>query len=123
MFLDTNFGDKNIYSTPSDLLKWDQALYTDKLFSKATLDEAYTPYSNEKAGVRNYGLGWRMNVYPDGKKVIYHNGWWHGNNNVFIRMIQDSVTIIVLGNKYNPLIYQSKEIANVFDSGLKIEDE
>ena len=123
MFLDTNFGDKNIYSTPSDLLKWDQALYTDKLFSKATLDEAYTPYSNEKAGVRNYGLGWRMNVYPDGKKVIYHNGWWHGNNNVFIRMIRDSVTIIVLGNKYNPLIYQSKEIANVFDSGLKIEDE
>jgi hypothetical protein len=79
--------------------------------------------SHEKAGVRNYGLGWRMNVYPDGKKVIYHNGWWHGNNNVFIRMIQDSVTIIVLGNKYNPLIYQSKEIANVFDSGLKIEDE
>lgn len=122
-FLDTNFGDKNIYSTPSDLLKWDQALYTNKLFSKATFDEAYTPYSNERPGVRNYGLGWRMNVYPDGRKVVYHNGWWHGNNTVFIRMIQDSVTIIVLGNKYNPLIYQSKDIANVFDSGLKIEDE
>ena len=122
-FLDTNFGDKNIYSTPSDLLKWDQALYTNILFSKETFEKAFTPYSNEKPGVRNYGLGWRMNVYPDGRKVIYHNGWWHGNNTVFIRMIQDSVTIIVLGNKYNPLIYKAKDIADVFDSGLKIEDE
>jgi CubicO group peptidase (beta-lactamase class C family) len=122
-FLDESLGDKNIYSTPEDLLKWDQALYTHQLFSKEIMDEAFTPYSNEKRGVRNYGLGWRMNVYPDNRKVIYHNGWWHGNNTVFIRMIQDSVTIIVLGNKYNPFIYKSKKIADVFDSGLTIEDE
>lgn len=122
-FLDANFGDKNIYSTPRDMLKWDQALYTNELFSKETLEKAFTPYSNEKPGVRNYGLGWRMNIFPDGQKVIYHNGWWHGNNTVFIRMIQDSVTIIVLGNKFNKLIYQSKDMADVFGSGLKIEDE
>lgn len=122
-FLDTGFGDKNIYSTPEDLFKWDQALYTNQLFTKETMEEAFTPYSNEKPGVRNYGLGWRMNVYPDGKKVIYHNGWWHGNNTVFIRMIQDSVTIIVLGNKYNRAIYESKKMADVFGSGLTIEDE
>ncbi|MGH2647406.1 MAG: serine hydrolase domain-containing protein, partial [Ginsengibacter sp.] len=89
-FLDTGFGDKNIYSTPEDLLKWDQCMYTNEIFTKKTLDEAYTPYSNEKPGIRNYGYGWRMNVYPDGRKIIYHNGWWHGNNAVFIRMIQDS---------------------------------
>lgn len=122
-FLDANFGDKNIYSTPGDLLKWDQALYANELFTKETMEEAFTPYSNEKPGIRNYGLGWRMNVYPDGRKVIYHNGWWHGNNTVFIRMIQDSVTIIVLGNKYNRAIYQSKKMADVFGSGLVIEDE
>jgi CubicO group peptidase (beta-lactamase class C family) len=121
-FLDTGFGDKNIYSTPEDLLKWDQALYTNELFTKEMLEEAYHPYSNERPGIRNYGLGWRMNVYPDGKKIIYHNGWWHGNNTVFIRMIQDSVTIIVLGNKYNPAIYQSKKIAEVFDGGTAIEE-
>lgn len=122
-FLDVCVGDKNIYSTPEDLLKWDNALYSNQLFSKETMEAAFTPYSNEKKGIRNYGLGWRMNVYPDNRKVIYHNGWWHGNNTVFIRMIQDSVTIIVLGNKYNPFIYQSKKIADLFDSGLVIEDE
>ncbi|MDE3185604.1 MAG: beta-lactamase family protein [Bacteroidota bacterium] len=114
-FLDCGFGDKNIYSTPEDLLKWDQALYTNEILSKEMLEKAYTPYSNEKPGIRNYGYGWRMNVYPDGRKIIYHNGWWHGNNAVFIRMIQDSVTIIVLGNKYNRNIYEAKEMEKYFN--------
>ena len=122
-FLDTGFGDKNIYSTPEDLLKWDQALYSNQIFTAKILEEAYTPYSNEKPGIRNYGYGWRMNVYPNGKKIIYHNGWWHGNNTVFIRMIQDSVTIIVLGNKYNRAIYQAKKMAEVFDPSSVLEDD
>lgn len=121
--LDKGFGDKNIYSTPEDLLKWDQALYTNYFFTPKTLEDAFTPYSNERPGIRNYGLGWRMNVYPDGRKIIYHNGWWHGNNTVFIRSIPDSVTIIVLGNKYNRNIYQAKKIAEIFEGGRPIEDE
>jgi len=122
-YLDTGFGDKNIYSTPEDLLKWDQAMYTNQIFSKKTLEEAYTPYSNEKPGIRNYGYGWRMNVYPDGRKIIYHNGWWHGNNAVFIRMVQDSTTIIVLGNKYDRAIYQSKKMTEIFEPSSVMEDE
>ncbi len=122
-YLDTGFGDKNIYSTPEDLLKWDQALYTNEIFNSKTLEAAYTPYSNEKPGIRNYGYGWRMNVYPDGRKIIYHNGWWHGNNTAFIRMIQDSVTIIVLGNKYNRAIYDAKKIAAIFQSSAIMDDE
>jgi len=122
-FLDCGIGDKNIYSTPEDLLKWDQALYTNQIFSKETLEKAFTPYSNEKPGIRNYGYGWRMNVYPNGKKIIYHNGWWHGNNAVFIRMIQDSATIIVLGNKYNSNIYKAKEMESFFDDNIAPSDE
>ena len=122
-FLDTGFGDKNIYSTPEDLLKWDQSMYGNQMFTQKTLDEAFTPYSNEKPGIRNYGFGWRMNVYPDGRKIIYHNGWWHGNNAVFIRLIQDSATIIVLGNKYNPYIYRSKKMAEIFEPSSVMEDD
>jgi len=33
-YLDMVYGDKNIYSTLRDLLKWDQALYNNQLFSK-----------------------------------------------------------------------------------------
>jgi hypothetical protein len=59
-----------------------------------------------------------MNMYPNGKKIIYHNGWWHGNNASFIRMIEDSVTIIVLGNKYNSNIYHAKDLESIFDPGV-----
>jgi CubicO group peptidase (beta-lactamase class C family) len=113
-FLDCVYGDKNIYSTPRDLLIWDRALTGGSLFTQKTLEEAYTPYSNEKPGIRNYGLGWRMNNFPSGKKMIYHNGWWHGNNAAFIRLLEDSATIVVLGNKYNRGIYHAKDLANLF---------
>jgi len=122
-FLDAVYGDKNIYTTPRDLLNWDRALSSGKLFTEKTLEAAFTPYSNEKPGVRNYGLGWRMNVYPDGKKMIYHNGWWHGNNAAFIRLIKDSATIIVVGNKFNRGIYHAKDIAGLFSEYGTSEEE
>ncbi len=111
--LDCVYGDKNVYSTPEDLLLWDQALYSNYIIKQETLQLAFTPYSNERPGHHNYGLGFRLYTYPD-KTTPYHNGWWHGNNAVFTRLIQDSATIIVLGNKFNTKIYKTKEIANIF---------
>jgi CubicO group peptidase (beta-lactamase class C family) len=99
------YGDKGCYSTVRDMYKWDQALYNGKLLKKNTLQEAYAPYSMEKPGVKNYGLGWRMLLYPNGQKIIFHNGYWHGNNTDFYRFIDENFTIIVLGNKYNKQIY------------------
>jgi CubicO group peptidase (beta-lactamase class C family) len=120
MFLDAVYGDKNIYSSVRDLLKWDYALYEGRLFKKNTLENAFKGYSYERKGTRNYGLGWRIIEMPAGKKIIYHNGWWHGNNTVFSRLPQDSSVIIVLGNKYNRSIYKAKQIAGIF-SGYGIE--
>lgn len=118
-FLDDVYGDKNIYSTVRDMLKWDQALYEGKLFTQPTLDSAFTPYSNEKPGKRNYGLGWRMTLLDNGKKLIYHNGWWHGNNTVFIRLLDEQATVIVLGNKFNRRIYSAKNVCDVFGTYLQ----
>ena len=121
--LELVYGDKNIYSTPQDLLKWDLLLSSNQYLSKVTLEEAYKPYSNEKAGIRNYGLGWRMYNFPNDYKIIYHNGWWHGSNAVFIRMIKEDATIIVIGNKYNRNIYKAKELIGLFSQLNSTEDE
>ena len=122
--LDGVYGDKNIYTTPEDLLIWDRALRSNKIFTEATLTQAYAPYSNEKPGIRNYGLGWRMNIYPDGKKMIYHNGWWHGSNAAFIRMLKENATVIVIGNKFNSSIYHAKALCSLFgDFNTNEEDE
>jgi CubicO group peptidase (beta-lactamase class C family) len=103
-------GDKNVYSTVEDLLKWDQALYAGKLFTKATLKAAFAPYSNEHPGIKNYGLGWHLLVYPDSSEVVYHNGWWHGNTSVFYRFVDDSTTLIILSNRFNKMVYHVQPI-------------
>ena len=114
-FSDGPYGDKNIYSTPRDLLKWDQALYEGKILNPAMMDSAYTPYSNERPGVHNYGLGWRMLLLPNNKKVVYHNGHWHGFNSAFARLTEENATIIILSNKYNTNVYTTaKKLYNLF---------
>ena len=109
-FLDGTYGDKNIYTTPRDLLKWDQALYTDQVISKALLDSAFSGYSFEKPSVHNYGLGWRLQLLPNGKKIVYHFGKWHGFNAAFARLMDEKVTIIILGNKFTRSIYNAAHL-------------
>ena len=113
-FLDMVYGDKNIFSTVRDLYKWDRALHDGQLFSKGVLDSAYAGYSFEKPGQRNYGLGWRMLMIPNGKKLIYHNGWWHGNRTVFLRMLDEDATIIALCNNDYKGVYSSKKLVDLF---------
>ena len=122
-FLDQVYGDKNIYTTPRDLLTWDRALSGNSIFTNETLEQAYAPYSNEKEGMRNYGLGWRMNIFPGGNKIIYHNGWWHGSNSAFIRLLKEKATIIVIGNKFNRTIYHARMLTDVFGNYYTTVDE
>jgi len=114
-FSDGPVGDKNIYSTCRDLLKWDQALYDGRIISPALLDSAFTPYSFEKPGIKNYGLGWHLLLLPNSKKVIFHNGRWHGFNAVFARLTDEQVTIIMTGNKMNLGVYSiARKMYNLF---------
>ncbi|NCI46333.1 serine hydrolase domain-containing protein [Sediminibacterium soli] len=112
--LDCVYGDKNVYTNVRDLLLWDKALYDGKFLSQHSLDLAYTPYSNEKRGVKNYGLGWHLLVNPNEPVVPYHNGWWHGNNAVFKRLVADTATVIILGNKFNSNIWRAGKMSSVF---------
>lgn len=114
-FLDCVYGDKNIYSTARDMLKWDRALCDDgTLFSQATLDSAFKGYSFEKPGVHNYGLGWRMYLLDNGRRFVYHNGWWHGNRTAFYRLPDDDVVIVAFTNNDSRRVYSCQGIANIF---------
>jgi len=111
---DCIYGDKNVYSTARDMFLWDKALTEGKYLKLSTLNMAYEPQSPTKKYYHNYGLGWRILAKPNEEKLIYHNGWWHGNNTVFTRLIKESATIIILGNRYNRSIYKGKQLASIF---------
>lgn len=122
IFADDVVGDKSIFSTVEDIYKLDQALYSDKLLKKESINLAYAGYSNEHKGKRNYGLGWR--TIDDGKnaKVIYHNGWWHCYNTLFYRIPNKQITVIVFSNKYNKAVYNISDILSIVNS-TKVESD
>jgi len=109
---DWTYGDKNIYSTPRDLFKWSHALFSGQLINHSLMDSAFSPQiSGSQKSPKTfspkhyYGLGFRLMYTPDGKKVIYHFGRWHGFNAAFARLEDEKVTIIILGNRFSKMIY------------------
>lgn len=82
-----------LYSTTLDLYKWDRALYTDKLLSKASRDRMFTPF---KSG---YAYGWFIGDVAK-RKVIRHGGGIDGFTTDITRFPDDDACVIVLNN-YN----------------------
>jgi CubicO group peptidase (beta-lactamase class C family) len=100
--LDGIEGDGVINSTTGDLFKWDKALYADKLVSKATLEEAFTPATVEGDTVHHYGFGWFIENDPTLGKIVRHTGSWPGYRNLIMRFVDRGDCIIVLTNTENP---------------------
>ena len=117
-YLDAIYGDKNVYTTCRDLMKYDAAIRNHVLLDSSTYALAWVPFQSDRHSSadtsEHYGLGWRLKVWSNGNKIVYHNGWWHGNNSVFQRLIQDTAVIIVTGNVYNRNIYKTPRAANFF---------
>jgi len=123
-YLDKVYGDKNIYSTPRDLLKFDRARYSPSFLEPALLKQVYVGYSNEHPGRKNYGLGIRMIDWESGKSFYFHNGWWHGFTSSYITLKDENVTIIALSNKFTRKTYSVRKLAPLFgDYPFKVEDE
>ena len=112
---DLIYGDKNIYTTPRDLFNFSKALFSKDFLPKELMEKIFEPYSNEKKGMNNYGLGFRLKIFDEGKKLTYHNGWWHGSNTVFIHLRESKTTIIALSNKYSRKIYGTMLLSTLFE--------
>jgi CubicO group peptidase (beta-lactamase class C family) len=127
--MDAIYGDKNVYTNCRDLLRYDSAIRAGVLVAPQWLDSAWTArYVDGRYNdpTEQYGLGWRLKVFSDSLKIPYHNGWWHGNNAVFQRLLADSAVIIVTSNRFERRVYSSAKAANIFRpyfSDFKEEEE
>jgi CubicO group peptidase (beta-lactamase class C family) len=97
-----NYSAGGLYSTVGDLYKWDQALYTDQLVSKETLNTIFT--STVSVPVMNgfpyggvYGYGWVIARHA-GHRIIEHSGGTYGFSSYLARYPDDQITVIVLSN-------------------------
>ena len=114
--LDLIYGDKNVYTTPRDLLNFSKAMFAKNFLRDDLQKMVFEPYSNERPGINNYGLGFRMKVFNENEKLTYHNGWWHGTNSVFGHLLKSNVTIIAIGNKYSSRVYTSLALSGLFEN-------
>lgn len=123
-YLDNVYGDKNVFSTVRDLLKFDRARNSPDFLKPELLKQVYTGYSNERKGTKNYGLGIRMINWETGQNFYFHNGWWHGNTSSYITLMKENVTIIALSNKMNRNTYAVRKLAPIFgDYPFNFKDE
>lgn len=123
-FLDAIYGDKNIYSTPRDLLKFDTARYSPNFLDPKLMKKVYVGYSYEHKGEKNYGLGIRMIEWVTGQHFYFHNGWWHGNTASYVNLKKEKVMIVALSNKYSQKTYRVRFLATLFgDYPFKIDED
>jgi CubicO group peptidase (beta-lactamase class C family) len=93
-------GSGLLYSSVDDLYRWDQALYTSRLVSQATLNQIFTPYVNATLFPgSSYGYGWFITQAPiQDHRLIWHDGVIDGFRNYIGRALDDDTTVIILSN-------------------------
>ncbi|MBT3342163.1 MAG: serine hydrolase [Gemmatimonadetes bacterium] len=112
MYLLTGAG--NLYSTVRDLLRWDQALYTQTVLQRETLQQTYTPATLNDGNETAYGLGWRIGEVH-GLPYIGHSGSINGFTTQIYRYTRHGYTVIVLAN--NPRLHAgevARQISEIY---------
>jgi len=98
IWLGNRKGPGRISSTSLDLLKWDRALYTEKLVKQATLTQAFSPMKLTTDSLSYYGFGWEIRNEAKLGKIVWHAGDNPGYKTEIIRYIDAGKTIILLNN-------------------------
>lgn len=104
-------GDGGIYSSLTDLARWDAALYDERLLKASSLKLAFSPATRtDEPHVPYYGFGWRI----DGDSV-WHSGESIGFRNVILRYPKEKLTVLLLSNRNDPEPYATASaIAEAF---------
>lgn len=114
---DAIVGDKNVYSTSTDLLKWTIGLNNSKLFSKESLGLMYSQGEMINGKKVPYGFGFRINTDKDSR--IYHHGKWNGFRTGLTQYQEDDLVVIVLEHtSYEGIAALNKVVKNIVDKNF-----
>jgi Beta-lactamase class C and other penicillin binding proteins len=92
-------ADGSLYFNILDLAKWDEALYTEKLLKRSSLEQMWTvaKLKNGQPNSGHYGFGWFVKE-KSGHHLIEHEGAWQGFETHISRYMDDKLTVVVLTN-------------------------
>ncbi|MDX1911817.1 MAG: serine hydrolase [Saprospiraceae bacterium] len=104
VWMDGIVGAGAVNSTVMDLLKWDRALYTNKLVSPKSMKAIFADPGVTNEWTERYGFGWFLEEFADLGNIVNHSGGWPGYRTFIDRHIDKDKTIIVLMNHDDALI-------------------
>ena len=67
-------ADGGLYCSPLEFVKWDYALYHDKVMTKESRETVHTPRIATDIPDTDYGYGWFIEHHPSRPVKIYHTG-------------------------------------------------
>jgi CubicO group peptidase (beta-lactamase class C family) len=107
-----NLGMGDIVTCVDDLLKWDEALYTDKLLSQDILKKAWSPYVLADGRKANYGYGWAVSQYQD-MQMVWHPGGMEGFRSISIRIPSQHLFVAAMSNNgsTDAILTRARDIA------------
>ena len=104
-----------MYFTVEDLAKWDEALETRKVLSRAGYEQMWTPVKLNNGTTAPYGFGWRIAKTDSGHGMLEHGGAWQGFASYIVRYPGDRLTVAVLCNRAGASAsYIAKRIAGFY---------
>jgi len=123
VWLDGIVGDGTVNSTTNDLLKWDRALYTNKLISNSSSKEILTAGELNDKSKTKYGFGWGIDNNVNFGKLASHSGSWPGYVTYIERHIDNDKTIIILQNHNNVTLPIKSLRSILYNQPLPIKKE
>lgn len=91
------YGQDGIYSTADDMVKWYQALTSDKFVAPSTLKKAFSSGKLNIGAKTGYGFGWFIGNSLDLLRVA-HTGSWVGFRTVVVYYPEQKLAALVLCN-------------------------
>lgn len=90
-------GDGGIYSSVDDLIKWDKEVDSPTLLPKEKFKMIFEKGKTNEGTEFDYGFGWRLDPYNKINR-IYHTGSTCGFSNIYMKLPEYDLTVIVLIN-------------------------
>jgi CubicO group peptidase (beta-lactamase class C family) len=132
-----------IFSTVEDLWKWNQAVFSNKLVKKESLEKSFSPTTLNDGSLIGYGYGWSLAKLGN-SKVIGHGGGINGflsyemyvpDQKIYVCILSNNATVSPDGYAYqvaemvaginsgNPVVIAVDEsVASEYSAVYKISD-
>ena len=113
-------ADGTLYTNVIDMAKWDEALSTEKILKRTTLDQMWVPIKLNSGETFPQGLCFRIDNV-NGHRLAWKDGEFQGYTTIMSRYLDDHLTVVVLtnlGEDANIPLHIAEGVAAIYIPGL-----